>query len=43
VELSTLLNLRPDVPPGSFVSPDFGRARGGGVYLEGPLCGRVPR
>ncbi len=30
--------------PSSFVAPDFGRAAAvAAVYLEGPLCGRVPR
>ena len=30
--------------PKQFVAPDFGRAAAvAAVYLEGPLCGRVPR
>jgi hypothetical protein len=45
LRLSTLAGSSDQIcRPSSFVAPDFGRAAAvAAVYLEGPLCGRVPR
>ncbi len=45
LRLSTLAGYSDRIcRPSSFAAPDFGRAAAvAAVYLEGPLCGRVPR